>query len=47
MYSGVNKIGNIGGRFRFERIHNMKEQIYFYERAEDHKAIERMFKSFK
>ena len=25
----------------------MKEQIYFYERAENHKAKERMFKSFK
>ena len=35
------------GRFMFERIHNTKEQIYFYERAENHKAKERMFKSFK
>ena len=30
-----------------ERIHNMKEQIYFYERSENHEAKERMFKSFK
>ena len=35
------------GRFTFERIQNTKEQIYFYERAENHKAKERMFKSFK
>ena len=35
------------GRFTFERIHNTKEQIYFYERAENHRAKERMFKSFK
>ena len=35
------------GRFTFEQIQNMKEQIYFYERAENHKAKERMFKSFK
>ena len=35
------------GRFTFERIRNTKEQIYFYERAENHKAKERMFKSFK
>ena len=33
--------------FTVERIHNTKEQIYFYERAENHKAKERMFKSFK
>ena len=31
----------------FERIHNTKEQIYFYEMAENHKAKERMFKLFK
>ena len=30
-----------------ERIHNTKEQIYFYKRAENHKAKERMFKSIK
>ena len=35
------------GDLRLERIQNMKEQIYFYERAETHKAKERMFKSFK
>ena len=35
------------GRFTFERIHNTKEQIYFYERAEKHKAKERLFESFK
>ena len=35
------------GRFTFERIHNTKEQIYFYERAEKQKAKEWMFKSFK
>ena len=34
------------GRFTFERIHNTKEQIYFYERAEKHKAKERLFESF-
>ena len=34
------------GDLMFERIHNTKEQIYFYERAENHKAKERMFKSF-
>ena len=34
----------IFGRFTFERIHNTKEQIYFYEKAENHKAKERMFK---
>ena len=27
----------------FERIHNTKEQINFYERAENHKANERLF----
>ena len=31
----------------FERISSMKEQIYFYERAKNHKANERMFESFK
>ena len=31
------------GRFTFERIHNTKEQIYFNERAENHKATERLF----
>ena len=31
----------------FEPIHNTKEQIYFYERAENHKTKEQMFKSFK
>ena len=42
------KVGAIlCGRFTFERIHNTKEQIYFYERVEDRKAKERMFKSFK
>ena len=35
------------GRFMFERIHNTKEQIYFYERVENHKAKEQMFKSSK
>ena len=35
------------GRFTFEQIHNRKEQIYFYKRAENNKARERMFKSFK
>ena len=34
------------GRLTFERIHNTKEQIEFYERVENHKAKERMFKSF-
>ena len=34
-------------RFTFEQIHNTKEQIYFYKRAEDHKAKERLFESFK
>ena len=34
-------------RFTYEGIHNTKEQIYFYERAENHKANEGMFKSFK
>ena len=33
-------------RFTFERIHNTKEQIYFYERAENQKAKERLFESF-
>ena len=31
----------------FERIHNTKEQICFYERAENHKAKERLFESLK
>ena len=31
------------GRFTFELIHNTKEKIYFYERAENHEAKERMF----
>ena len=33
----------------FERLHNTctKEQIYFYQTAENHKAKERIFKSFK
>ena len=35
------------GRFTFERIHITKEQIYFYERAENNKAKERLFESFK
>ena len=35
------------GRFMFERIHCTKEQIYFNERVENHRAKERMFKSFK
>ena len=35
------------GRFTFERIHNTKEQIIFYERAEKHKSKERTILSFK
>ena len=35
------------GRFTFERIHNTKEQIIFYERAEKHKLKERTILSFK
>ena len=35
------------GRFTFERIHNTKEQIYIYERAEIHEEKVWMFKSFK
>ena len=31
------------GRFMFEWIQNSKEQIYFYEREENHKAKERLF----
>ena len=31
----------------FEPINNTKEQIYFYERVENRKAKEQMFKSFK
>ena len=37
----------MSGRFTFERIHNTKEQIYVYKRAEIHKAKERLFESFK
>ena len=32
----------LNGRFTFEKIHNTKEQIYFYERALNHKAKEGM-----
>ena len=41
--------GNKGfdGRFTFERIHNTIEQFYIYERAENHKAKETLFESFK
>ena len=35
------------GRFTFERIHNTKEQIIFYERAEKHKSKERTILSLK
>ena len=35
------------GRFTFEQIHNMKEQIIFYERAEKHKSKEWTILSFK
>ena len=35
------------GRFTFERIHDTKEQIYFYKRAKNHKAKDRLFESFK
>ena len=35
------------GRFTLERIHNTKEQIIFYERAEKHKSKERTILSFK
>ena len=38
------KAHNSRGRFTLERIHNTKEHIYFYERVENHKAKERMFK---
>ena len=38
---------SMDGRFTFEQIRNMKELIYFYERAENHKAKEWMLKSFK
>ena len=31
----------------FEQIHNTKEQIYSYERAENNKAKERLFEAFK
>ena len=31
------------GDLRFSRIHNTKEQIYFCERAENHKAKEWLF----
>ena len=37
----------MNGRFTFERIHNSKEQIIFYERAEKHKSKERTILSFK
>ena len=39
--------GLLNGRFTFERIHNTKEQIIFYERAEKHKSKERTILSFK
>ena len=32
------------GRLTFEQIRNTKEQIYFYERAENHKAKEHIVK---
>ena len=38
------KAHNSRGRFTLERIHNTKEHIYFYERVENHKAKEQMFK---
>ena len=41
------RVQDVEGGFTFERIHNTKEQIYFYERAENHKAKERLFESFK
>ena len=37
----------LNGRFTFERIHNTKEQIIFYERAEKHKSKEQTILSFK
>ena len=39
--------GLMVGRFTFERMHNTKERIYFYESAENHKAKERLFESMK
>ena len=42
----INKY-HMKGRFTFERIHYTKEQIYFYERADKHKAKERLFESLK
>ena len=39
-----NELNELDGGFMFERIHNTKEQIYIYERAENDKAKERMFK---
>ena len=44
--STQNAIG-MKGRFRFERIHIMKGQIFSDERGEKHKANEQMFKPFK
>ena len=43
----VNNCVKQNGRFTFERIHNTKEQIYFYERAENHMSKEWVFQSFK
>ena len=46
----INKVGSphgMNGRFTFERIHNTKEQIFFYERAEKHNQKERTILSFK
>ena len=37
----------VNGRFTFERIRNTKEQLYFYEKAENHRAKEWIFKSLK
>ena len=41
--------GNVdkNGRLTFERIHNTKEQIILYERAETHRPKERTILSFK
>ena len=49
VYENCDKIQQvcIFGRFTFERIHNTKEQIYFYERRENYKAKERLFELFK
>ena len=41
------KFKHHSGRYTCERIDNTKEQISFDERAENHKAKERMFESFK